>query len=266
VLKNPLIVLNGGCLKVQPFQGVFKTNKLDLAQIASDLRANKPLSLTGSYVRPDATFTVTCSVDPKTISFLLPLLTQKPPITVDVAAARAALAIKCATADGKHQFGIDGDDIAGIDVDGNVVKVGGRTIDLGKVAPTILGGKTIEFNGFKLTGNQLTTPSGRVITLSAEDVIEFLSKKVLIVQGGKAIVFDENNNAKPIGEQCSGAARNGDKVELSCSSGKHVVDEQGNLLPDAPLDTTAAPVAKGSAASLLLSAAAAALALVSLAF
>ncbi len=250
LLANPLSLLNGGCVKVEPFGGVFKTSPLDLQKIAGDIRDNKPVSITGSYERPDAKFTVTCAVDAKTLAFLLPLLTAANP-TVDVAAAKQNLGVTCKTADGKRQFAIDGDAIRGVDVDGSTVKIGGRTLDLGKLVPDVVGGKTVQVGGFKLTGNELTTPDGRVIVLTADDVLKFLSNRVAFINGalgavltsdkgkveikdGKVAFTDSTGKTTTVSgtRQCSNAVPVGEKLAVSCDGAKFSVDEAGNLLPE----------------------------------
>jgi hypothetical protein len=276
LLANPLSLLSGGCVKVEPFGGVFKTSPLDLKKIAEDIRANKPVTITGSYERPDAKFAVTCAVDAKTLTFLLPLLTATNP-TIDVAAAKQNLGVACKTADGKRQFAIDGDAIRGVDVDGSTVKVGGRTLDLGKLVPDVVGGKTVLVGGFKLTGNELTTPDGRVITLTADDVLKFLSNRVAFIKGalgavltsdkgkveikdGKVAFTDSTGKTTTVSgaRECSNAVPVGEKLAVSCDGAKYSVDEAGNLLPDveiADISTTEKQkTAPSGAASLALAA------------
>jgi hypothetical protein len=163
---------------------------------------------------------------------------------VDLAQVRKQLKISCATADGKHQFGIDGDDISGVDVDGTTVTVGGVKVNLAGIAHRIVNGKSLEVFGFTVKDGVLITPSGQTIKFDTSDVLDFLENAVAVVQkdgsitisgdrgtitfkDGKVTFTGNDGKTHQLGEECQKPTRFGNALSVTCKNGQFSIDAQG---------------------------------------
>jgi hypothetical protein len=243
VISAPLLVFSNRCFNVLAIGGTFTPNQIDLQAILKDVQESKPITVSGTYARGDTKLQVSCTVDSSTIGLVLPLLQQKHQ-AVDLAQVRKQLKISCATADGKHQFGIDGDDISGVDVDGSTVTVGGVKVNLAGIAHRIVNGKSLEVFGFTVKDGVLITPSGQTIKFDTSDVLDFLENAVAVVQkdgsitisgdrgtitfkDGKVTFTGNDGKTHQLGEECQKPTRFGNALSVTCKNGQFSIDAQG---------------------------------------
>ncbi len=243
VFANPLLVFGGACFNVLPSGATLSIGKLDVNAIVNDIKNGKPITVTGDYKRGDSTFTVQCTVAPSTLTALLPLL-QGNGAKIDLQQLRGALRVSCGTADGKHLFGVDGDDISGIDVDGSTVTVGGVKINLDGIVHRIVNGKSLEVLGFVVKDGVLVTPSGQSIKFDPSDLVSFLQNAVVVVnkdgsitiagdrgtityKDGKVTFTGKDGKTHSLGEDCLAPTRSGNALSLECKNGKFSIDVNG---------------------------------------
>jgi hypothetical protein len=218
VLSAPLLVFSNRCFNVLAIGGTFTPTPLDLQAILKDVQASKPITVSGVVCawRREAAGLVHCRLVDDRRSFSRCCSSRARP--VDLAQVRKQLKISCATADGKHQFGIDGDDISGVDVDGSTVTVGGVKVNLAGVAHRIVNGKALEVFGFTVKDGVLVTPSGQTIKFDSSDVVDFLENAVAVVQKDGSITIS--------GDRGTITFKDG-KVTFTGTDGKHAPARRG---------------------------------------
>lgn len=244
VINSPLVVFGSNkCFNVLAVGGAFYPDAIDLQSTLKDIQNGKPITVAGTYVRGDSKFQVSCTVDSSTVGLILPLI-QRTGAQIDLAQVRKSLRISCATADGKHQFGIDGDDISGIDVDGSTVTVGGVKVNLAGIAHRIVNGKSLEVFGFTVKDGVLITPNGQSIKFDTSDVLDFLENAVAVVnkdgsitiagdrgtitfKDGKVTFTGKDGKTHQLGEECQAPTRFGNALSVTCKNGQFSIDAQG---------------------------------------
>jgi hypothetical protein len=243
IINSPLVIFGNKCFNVLAVGGTFEPNPIDLQSTLKDIQNGKPITVSGTYVRGSAKFQVSCTVDSSTVGLILPLI-QRTGGQIDLAQVRKSLRISCATADGKHQFGIDGDDISGIDVDGNEVTVGGVKVNLAGIAHRIVNGKSLEVFGFTVKDGVLITPNGQSIKFDTSDVLDFLENAVAVVnkdgsitiagdrgtitfKDGKVTFTGKDGKTHQLGEECKAPTRFGNALSVTCKNGQFSIDAQG---------------------------------------